>query len=233
MTLTAARRFVPAPARARLRGALDGADARFVRAVGRVRERLTTPAIALTFDDGPDPESTPRVLDALARLGAPATFFLVGRQAARHPTLVARIVEAGHAIGSHSYDHPDPWTLPLRPLVGNYRAGRHAVEDAAGEPVTRFRPPKGFIDRTGAIAARAAGVSTTWLWTVDPHDWMPGARPDTIAATVAEAGSVWLLHDAIQPPVPAAADRSATIAALDPIVRTARAAGRQLVVLPA
>lgn len=229
------RRLLPAPLRARARRAIDDGDARFVRVVARVRDRLDSDDLALTFDDGPDAVSTPRVLDALAALDARATFFLVGRAAVACPAIVRRIAAEGHAIGSHSFDHPDPWTLSLRALTRNYRDGRHAVEDALGAGVTRFRPPKGHLDRTGAIAARLAGVRTTWLWTHDPLDWEPGVCAAAITRFVHDApepGAVWLLHDAIQPPVPAASDRSATITALAPIVDAARASGRACVVLP-
>ena len=68
--------------------------------------RTSAPAAALTFDDGPDPETTLAVLDLLGRVGAKATFFLVGARAARHPELVARIAAEGHAIGNHGWDHP-------------------------------------------------------------------------------------------------------------------------------
>jgi peptidoglycan/xylan/chitin deacetylase (PgdA/CDA1 family) len=232
MTARALRRLLPARTRAWSRRTIDDADARFVRVVARVREQLDTGDVALTFDDGPDPDSTPRVLDALGALDARATFFLVGRQAAAHPAIVRRIISEGHAIGSHSYDHPDPWELPLRALARNYRDGRNAVENAAGARVTRFRPPKGYLYRRGAIAIRAAGVAATWLWTLDPHDWQPGATATAIAASPPEAGAVWLLHDAIQPPVPGAMDRSETVAAIERIVHATRTAGRDCVVLP-
>lgn len=100
-------------------------------------------AVALTFDDGPHPEHTPAVLDELARLGVVATFFLVGQRAAERPDLVRKIVDAGHAVGSHSSSHIEPWTVPLVDLAREYRRGRSEVEAAVGRPVALFRPPKG------------------------------------------------------------------------------------------
>jgi peptidoglycan/xylan/chitin deacetylase (PgdA/CDA1 family) len=212
---------------------VDDLDTTFIARVANVRERLDDErTVALTFDDGPDPQYTPRTLDALAGLGVTATFFLVGARAALHPHLVERIVAEGHEVGSHSYDHPEPGTLSVGALGRNYRAGRRAVEDAAGRAVRRFRPPKGFIDRAGAVAVRAAGMTSTWLWTTDPNDWAPGASADAIAAHPSEPGAVWLLHDGLQPPVATANDRSETIAALAGIVARLQRSGMRFVVLP-
>lgn len=195
-----------------------------VRAAG-VQERLdpSTGTVALTFDDGPDPEHTPVILDELARLGAVATFFLVGQRARTHPAIVRRILNEGHAIGSHSDSHPDPWLVPLATLVLDYRRGRARVERAAQRSVPLFRPPKGFVDGTGATAMLAARVRP-WLWTIDPHDWEPDVRPGDIVAGVAglQRGDVILLHDAIEGPLaPSALDRSATAQALAGIVGVA------------
>jgi len=122
-----------------------------------VRHHLdrTGDVVALTFDDGPDPDHTPAILDELARLGVVATFFLVGRRASTHPDIVRRILDEGHAVGSHSDSHPEPWRVSLRPLVLEYRRGRVHVEQAARRPVPLFRPPKGHVNASGAVAMRA------------------------------------------------------------------------------
>ncbi|MFN2607336.1 MAG: polysaccharide deacetylase family protein [Acidimicrobiales bacterium] len=180
--------------------------------------------VALTFDDGPDPEHTPAVLDELGRLGIVATFFLVGHRATAHPGIVRRIIDEGHAVGSHSNSHPEPWGIPMPDLVREYRRGRVQVERAARRPVPLFRPPKGYVDGRGAAAMLAARLRP-WLWTIDPHDWVPGVRPAEILAGLADLGSgdVVLLHDAIQGPLdPSALDRSATVAALDAVGALAR-----------
>jgi peptidoglycan/xylan/chitin deacetylase (PgdA/CDA1 family) len=191
-----------------------------------VRHHLdrTGDVVALTFDDGPDPDHTPAILDELARLGVVATFFLVGRRASTHPDIVRRILDEGHAVGSHSDSHPEPWRVSLRPLVLEYRRGRVHVEQAARRPVPLFRPPKGHVNVSGAVAMRAARVQP-WLWTIDPGDWRPAVRADEIVAGLAglRAGDVILLHDAIDGPLaPSALDRTATRAALPGIVGLAR-----------
>src|SRR3954469_14747780 len=95
--------------------------------VARAPRRLShsSPAVALTFDDGPDPDSTPRVLDVLAAHGVPETFFCVGARARRPPELVRRILAEGHALGSHSETH-QVTELPSAAAMLDYRRGRRA-----------------------------------------------------------------------------------------------------------
>ena len=204
--------------------------------LARIEHRLPEGgrAIALTFDDGPDPRFTPAVLDLLAEHGVAATFFLVGRRAVEHPDLVLRMLGEGHAVGSHSWSHPDPSGAGFPELLGEYRRGRRAVEEAAALPVRLFRPPMGDLGLPSTTAAALSGVRS-WLWTRDPHDWLPGRTTGDILAAVPEleAGDVVLLHDGIELPVSEAAlDRSATVAAVPALIRRARAAGLDLVTLP-
>ena len=190
---------------------------------GRIRGAYYWPAPAysclvplLTFDDGPDPVFTPRVLDLLAERGARATFFCVGAAATEHPDLIRRIAADGHVLGSHSYTHPRAArTLPWR-LIADWRAGRAAVESAAGRPVVPFRPPYGSIGVSGRIALRALGLAPT-LWSVDLLDWAPAPSAEAIAAGLlaARADDLVLLHDGVFDPVePSCRDRSATVEGL-------------------
>lgn len=176
--------------------------------------------MALTFDDGPKPGSTDRVLDVLGELEVRATFFCVGRNAQRHPDLVRRIRDEGHAVGSHSFTHPDPEVTPTRVLAQDYADGRHAVADALEEDTRLFRPPRGHITWADAVLLRRQGMHT-WLWTVNPEDWRPGATQEQITSVAARAraGDVVLLHDWIEQPwAPEALDRSATIGSLHEVV---------------
>jgi peptidoglycan-N-acetylglucosamine deacetylase len=201
---------------------------------GAIHALVADRDVALTFDDGPDPRSTPALLDELAALGAPATFFCLGSAAERHPELVRRMVAEGHAVGSHSYSHPDPWTLTYRSLVEDYRRGRSAVEQAAGAAVPLFRPPKGHIGFWEAAAQRRLGLRP-WLWTIDAGDWRPGHRESTILAAVegVVGGDVVLLHDAITDPLdPSTVDRSRTVNALGPVVELVGNRHLRLVTLP-
>jgi peptidoglycan-N-acetylglucosamine deacetylase len=190
-------------------------------------------AAALTFDDGPDAVFTPRVLDVLAQHRAQATFFVVGKRAARHPELVRRIVAEGHAIGSHSFSHLDAGMLSWLELLRDYRAGRRAVEQVLGSRVRLFRPPKGHYSGRSAIAVRLAGMRP-WLWTIDSEDWRPGVTADELLGRTEAlaAGDVVLLHDAMELPLaPEAEDRSATVAALPRLIDAVRQRGLECVSL--
>lgn len=207
-------RWLPTRARRRLAGATD---------------RLPPGAgdVALTFDDGPDPVWTPQVLDLLAALQVPATFFVVGHRARRYPELVRRIRREGHVLGSHSATHPDARRLGIRALRRDYAEGRAAAERAVGGVVPLFRPPNGTVDLKGAVVMRRLGL-VPWLWTVDPEDWHPDATTARIVARCAGtgAGDVILLHDGLERPLAARAlDRSATLEALPPVVAAFRERG--------
>jgi peptidoglycan/xylan/chitin deacetylase (PgdA/CDA1 family) len=188
-------------------------------------------AVALTFDDGPDPESTPRLLDVLAEHGATATFFCVGARVQEHPEIVRRMVAEGHAVGSHSQTHR-VGDLPPAAVMADYLAGRRALETALGRPVALFRPPHGWLDLRTARALRRHGMQTR-LWSVDPHDYQPGTRSETVTAVVgaAVAGDVVLLHDGLEEGAADAPPRSSTIAALPAAIAALRSRGLDLVVL--
>jgi peptidoglycan-N-acetylglucosamine deacetylase len=205
---------------------------RALRCLAGATDRLPpgTGDVALTFDDGPDPLWTPRVLDLLAALEVPATFFVVGHRARRYPELVRRIRREGHVVGSHSATHPDARRLGMRKLHRDYAEGRAAAESAVGGPVRLFRPPNGTVDLKGATVMRRLGL-VPWLWTVDPEDWHPDATAARIVARCAGAGAgdVVLLHDGLERPwSPRALDRSATIDALPRVVAAFRERGLDL-----
>ncbi|WP_328455887.1 polysaccharide deacetylase family protein [Amycolatopsis sp. NBC_00438] len=149
--------------------------------------------VALTFDDGPHPETTPALLAALG--DAPATFFLQGSHAAAHPDLVRAIAAAGHPIGNHSWSHP---RLPALPPAARELEVARTQDLLAGITGTRpalFRPPYGDTD--AAVAATLAGHGLTEvLWTVDTRDWAGAAADEiTAAASAVQPGGIILMHD--------------------------------------
>jgi peptidoglycan/xylan/chitin deacetylase (PgdA/CDA1 family) len=154
--------------------------------------------IALTFDDGPHPEGTPAVLEALRAANAAATFFLVGEQVARWPSLAAEIAAEGHAVGVHCYRH----TLLLRRTPGAIRDDLGRTADAIGEAtgaVPRlYRPPYGVFSLPALRLVRELGWSP-YLWSRWGRDWEHRATPASIAALATRNlrdGDVVLLHDA-------------------------------------
>ena len=104
-------------------------------------------ALYLSFDDGPHPEHTPRLLDLLARHGARASFFLVGQRVEQHPALVERIVAEGHALGNHSYSHPMFRRLGLRAQLDEVERTDRLLAAFDRRGPHRFRPPRGDVSR--------------------------------------------------------------------------------------
>lgn len=188
-------------------------------------------AVALTFDDGPDPASTPRILDVLAEHGVVATFFCVGARARRYPDLLRRIVAEGHAVGSHSDTHQVGELSPADTMA-DYRTGCAAVEDVLGRAVALFRPPHGSIDLPTAWALRRSPLATR-LWTIDPGDYVPGTTVDHVARVVASAGAgdVVLLHDVLEEAPDGAPSRDVVIEALPEAIEELRRRGLTFVSL--
>ena len=171
-----------------------------------VRGSPAVPAVALTFDDGPNGRCTEAALDALAEQRVPATFFVLGANVAtgRNDALLARMVREGHTVGIHGQSHR---VRPLfrQPLVaGEIRAALDGVDRAlrrAGVPdpphVMFFRPPFGVLTGPTARATAAAGLAVV-EWTISVGDWQTGRHADEVAGAIlarVRPGDVIVLHD--------------------------------------
>ncbi|GIO11106.1 hypothetical protein J19TS2_06610 [Cohnella xylanilytica] len=154
-----------------------------------------TRQVALTFDDVPDPRYTPLVLNALRREKVHATFFVVGSRARKHPALVRRIRKEGHAIGNHSFDHPDFSRLTLREMKEQIRRTESIVAREVGFAPRLIRPPYGEIKPSQLAWAKAGGY-TVVNWDVDSSDWRQ-LSAQTVFRNVTRSvkpGSIILLH---------------------------------------
>lgn len=196
--------------RAAVAGALLGAAAVAyagpgVTALGPVRQRLFPDLaglghpghVALTFDDGPDPASTPRFLELLARHGVRATFFLLGDMVMRAPGLAAQIALAGHEIGVHGFHHA--YTVLRGPRATRDDLARAVEVISVASRVTPrwYRPPYGVLSSAALSAAQRLGL-TPVLWSCWGREWAPGATADSVYRTVTarlEGGGTILLHD--------------------------------------
>ncbi|HXU63935.1 MAG TPA: polysaccharide deacetylase family protein, partial [Polyangia bacterium] len=156
-----------------------------------------SPAVSLTFDDGPHPEHTPALLDRLAAHGIRATFFVLGRNAADHPDLVRRMAAEGHDVGHHSFTHGEPAATSALELVAESRRTARMLADLLGRPPRLFRPPHGKITAGKALGLWATG-QTIVLWNQDPKDFSCGSAEALRAWFTGRpfaGGDVVLLHD--------------------------------------
>jgi peptidoglycan/xylan/chitin deacetylase (PgdA/CDA1 family) len=135
--------------------------------------------MALTFDDGPNPACTPRLLDILARHGVKATLFLVGRFAEKEPALARAVADAGHLIGNHSWTHPNLSLTAAHRIREELMRTRDTLEQITGKPIRYFRPPFGARRPCVLRIARELGM-TTVMWNAMTSDWEERS-PDRIA----------------------------------------------------
>jgi len=126
--------------------------------------------LALTFDDGPNPAWTPKLLDTLAEHGVRATFFMVGRYAEAEPALVRRVVEAGHLVGNHSWSHPNLAITAAGVVREQLARTSSTLEQIIGAPIRFFRPPFGGRRPVVLRIARELGM-TPVLWNAITNDW--------------------------------------------------------------
>lgn len=186
-----------------------------------------TPHLALTFDDGPDPEITPRVLDLLAEYGAQATFFVVGSRVAAFPGVLRRVHAAGHQIGSHSYAHAFGFhLLGVQRMAQEIERGRAAIAGVTGELPLAFRPPVGLRVPTLRRALRRIDAPLVcYTWTERGLDTL-GRPANAIVARLAPwliPRSILTLHDGSG--FGGSADRTATLAALRELLQKLRDRG--------
>jgi peptidoglycan/xylan/chitin deacetylase (PgdA/CDA1 family) len=163
------------------------------------RIRHGRPEVVLTFDDGPSPESTRKVLAALSRCAAHATFFVLGGKALAEPQVLREIAAAGHEIGIHGDRHDRLLSLrhPDR-IASDLERVQAAVATATGQRARFFRPPVGHISPRTAVAARRLGLTLVG-WSVRGRDGLAGTTADSAFRRVAAGlhpGAIVLLHDA-------------------------------------
>jgi peptidoglycan/xylan/chitin deacetylase (PgdA/CDA1 family) len=153
--------------------------------------------VALTFDDGPDPASTPQFLDELAKTGTRATFFLLGEMLTKAPELGRELVDAGHEVGVHGWHHRYALLRTPGALRDDVARARDLVAEATGQEPVYFRPPYGVLSSGAAAAARRVGLRTV-LWTAWGRDWEARATPASVMRTLRKdlhGGGTVLLHD--------------------------------------
>jgi peptidoglycan/xylan/chitin deacetylase (PgdA/CDA1 family) len=183
------------------------------------------PCVALTFDDGPSSEVTPRVLDILRQRQAKATFFLVGQQVERNPELARRVSDEGHAIGNHTYSHPPLFCFlsPAR-LRAEIERAQDAILRVTGVRPRHFRSPVGLRHPILKLALERAALELV-LWRLRTYDTR-AVTSETLRRRILERvrpGAIVLLHDRSGP------GASAMLSALPDVIDGLRARGYELV----
>lgn len=169
--------------------------------------RTRRPEVVLTFDDGPEPGGTDRVLSVLADAGATATFFVLLTRVRRYRSLLDEVIAAGHEVALHGVDHRALPSLPPEEVARLVRAGKAELEDAAGRPVRWFRPPYGRQTLRNWQAITRAGLvpvlwgPTTWDWKDVPHEERVAKVEQGL-----RAGAIVLAHDGFAGPEDGACD---------------------------
>lgn len=156
----------------------------------------TEHVVALTYDDGPDPDHTPGILDALAASGCHATFFVLVEAAEQHRELLGRIVAEGHEVALHGVDHTRLAALPAGSATAVIAEGKRRLEEVLGRPIEVFRPTYGALRVRQLLASRRLGLDVV-IWTAMAREW-EGAPADVVAGNVLETlhpGGIVLLHD--------------------------------------
>lgn len=203
------------------------------RAVSRVH--TSAPVMALTFDDGPDPDFTPAVLDVLGKYDVRATFFVIGRNAAKHPDLIQKMLREGHVVANHTQDHLWLNELDRDGIRDQVIGGLTTLGAIGAQGSSMFRPPRGWTSPTVADVVNGAGLrSVFWSDCIEAR-LSHGVRP-AAEALVGQSGpgSIILCHDggSLDGPNPQHIDRSRTVGALGLMLRGLRGNGLRPVVLP-
>jgi len=187
--------------------------------------------LALTYDDGPNDPYTWRMMEVLERHGVKATFFLLGRFVQQRPEIARALVAAGHAIGSHTWDHPNLIFASTAEVRRQLQQTQQAILDATGVDVHLFRPPFGGRRPASLRAARALGLQTV-MWNVTCQDWKAKSAGEIVtrAERQIRGGNVILLHDGEYHRI--GVDRSRTVEASDRILSRYTAEGYEFVTIP-
>ena len=165
--------------------------------------RTATPAVALTFDDGPHPTLTPMLLDMLKARGMRATFYVIGDRVKRHPALVQRMLAEGHEVGNHSWTHPVLANLGADRVIREMDDTTRVIYSVTGKVPVTMRPPYGALTFNQRHMLYHQRKLPTILWSVDPQDWRrPGS--DVVARRIlarAQPGAIILAHDIHSPTI--------------------------------
>lgn len=189
--------------------------------------------VIITFDDGPDPLYTPRVLDILRAAGVKACFFVIGEKARRHPELIEKMVSDGHEVGNHGLRHSVPWLLGPLGTFREMKESSRIIEEITGSPPAAFRPPWGLLNLSSYFS-RFLIRHKVVLWSFMSWDWTRGATTENIKTKVRKNridGSILIFHDSDTEPGASTGSPEKMISALPGIISELKERGYRITLL--
>ena len=186
--------------------------------------------VIITFDDGPDPKYTPRVLDVLKTAGVKACFFVVGEKALKHPEIIRKILSEGHEIGSHGFGHRIPWLMGPVGTLKDIKKSFQTIEDITGSPPVAYRPPWGLFSLSYWITRRIIRCDTV-LWSFMSWDWSKRVTPEIIIKKIKQNivdGSILIFHDSDTEPGASAGSPEKMLCALPEIINEVKQRGYKI-----
>lgn len=196
------------------------------------RLNTTEKVVALTFDDGPSPVWTPQILDELKRADAKATFFMLGKHAARYPEIVQRVAQEGHEIENHSYTHHVLIYYKMDELEREIRDTEEIIKKLTGRTTKFFRPPKAWLTKKEKKKIKAMGYKTI-LWTLNAKDWVDFDDRYILKYIVRHVrpGDIILFHDGGGAFTTEGGDRHETVKTISRLVQSLKEKGYKFVTI--
>jgi peptidoglycan/xylan/chitin deacetylase (PgdA/CDA1 family) len=171
-------------------------EAVLVRKKSIFRINTTEKLVALTFDDGPSPTWTPKILDELKKANIRATFFMLGEHVAKYPEVARRVAQEGHEIGNHTYDHHVLLYYKPEELVKEIKDAERIIQEATGRTTRYFRPPKAWLTAQEKKTIEELGYKVI-LWSLNSKDWVTFDDKYIVKyiARNVKSGDIILFHD--------------------------------------
>ena len=188
--------------------------------------------VALTFDDGPSPVWTPKILDELKKAGIKATFFMVGNHVERYPEVTRRVLAEGHEIGNHTYDHHVLLYYKMDELEKEIKGAETAIKNATGQTTVYFRPPKAWLTSAEKQKIKEMGYKII-LWSLNSKDWVTFHDKQITSYILRHIrpGDIILFHDSGGAISTEGGDRSQTVKTIPRLVKKLKEQGYRFVTI--
>jgi len=196
------------------------------------RVKSSDKLVALTFDDGPSPVWTPKILDELKTAGIKATFFMLGKHVEEYPDVARRVVSEGHEIGNHTYDHHVLIYYTMQELENELNNADRAIKEVTGVEARYFRPPKAWLTQEEKVKVKDMGYKVI-LWSLNSKDWVTFHDKQITSYILRhiQSGDIILFHDSGGAFTAEGGDRSQTVKTIPRLVKKLKERGYKFVTI--